>query len=527
MATKVFTTDLKVGMFIADLDRPWIDTPFLLQGFVVEQEDQIAALRTHCLYVMVDRARSIGDEFAAPLPTPTRTVPPVGAHRGGAMAQAAVATAASPKDVAPPPPPQQHEIRRAAPGSEGKHLRLEDISRRTSTRNLVAGDVAPSHLAIAGVGVFSRVVSGFRGLFSRRREKLSATGGYFPPPELVPETPQEYEARAALLPPGIEVKTYANLTSIEEEAPRARAVVVEATDLLDKLMGDIKLGQSFEVERVEEIVDEMVESIVRNPQALMWVARLREQDISAYGHGLQVSVYLTSFGRHLGFPRTQLTNLAQVGLLLDVGKLRLPKALLEKRGRLTDEEFDAAKKHVDIGLEILNETPDFDPDILLGIGQHHERMNGTGYPHGLVGNDIGVFGRMAGIVDCFAALTNHRPYASAVSSYEALRNITAWSGDFFHEALVQQFVSSIGVFPVGSLIELSTGEVAVVVEHSRVRRLKPRVLVVTGPDKTPATFPTMVDLLYEPKMGGADPVFIKRGLAPGAYGLNLSDFYLA
>ncbi len=521
MATKVFTTDIKVGMFVADLDRPWIDTPFLLQGFLLEEEDQVSALRTHCHYVMVDRERSIGDQYAAPPPTPTNTVPPMGTRQGG-MSPAARAATTTSKDVPLPPPPQHEAIRRNAPARDGKFVRLEEISRRTS-----GGDYPPPHIDVANEGVFGRVVSGFRGLFTQRREKLSATGGYFPPPEVVQETPQEYEARAALLPPGIEVKSYANLTSVEEEAPRAREVVVQASDLLDKLMGDIRLGQSFEVERVEEIVDEMVESIVRNPQALMWVSRLREQDIAAYGHGLQVSVYLTSFGRHLGFPRAQLTNLAQVGLLLDVGKMKLPKTLLEKRGRLTDEEFEQAKTHVEVGLSILSETPDFDPEILLGIAQHHERMNGTGYPHGLDGNEIGVYGRMAGIVDCFAALTNHRPYASAVSSYEALRNITAWSGEFFHEALVQQFVSSIGVFPVGSLIELSTGEVAVVVEHSKVRRLKPRVLVVTGPDKTPATFPTMLDLLYEPKMGGHAPVFIKRGLAPGAYGLNLSDFYLA
>ena len=198
--------------------------------------------------------------------------------------------------------------------------------------------------------------------------------------------------------------------------------------------------------------------------------------------------------------------------------------------QVTDNQMSSpqtAKTHVAHGLAILSETPGFDAEILRGIEQHHERMNGSGYPRSLVGEEIGVFGRMSGIVDCFAALTNHRPYAAAVSSYEALRNITAWGGEFFHEALVQQFVSSVGVFPVGSLIELSSGEVAVVVEHSKVRRLKPRVLVVTGPDKTPATFPTMVDLLYDPKMGGEAPAFIKRGLAPGAYGLNLADFYLA
>jgi HD-GYP domain-containing protein (c-di-GMP phosphodiesterase class II) len=377
--------------------------------------------------------------------------------------------------------------------------------------------------------MLGRMVSGFKGLFGgRNKERLSSsTTGAFPIEEAPPETPQEFEARAALLPPGLPVQTYANTTSVEEEAPRAREVVSQAGELLDRLVDDIRLGQSFEVERVEEIVDDMVESIVRNPQALMWVAKLRQEDITAYGHGLQVSVYLTSFGRHLGFPKAQLSQLAQIGLLLDIGKIRLPRELLDKQGRLTDEEFDAAKEHVALGLTILDETPGFDPSILAGIEQHHERMNGSGYPKALVGDEIGVFGRMAGIVDCFAALTNHRPYAAAVSSYEALRNITSWGGDFFHEPLVQQFVSSVGVFPVGSLIELSTGEVAVVVEHSKVRRLRPRVLVVTGPDKTPATFPTMVDLLYDPKMGGEEPAFIKRGLAPGAYGLNLADFYLA
>jgi HD-GYP domain-containing protein (c-di-GMP phosphodiesterase class II) len=259
----------------------------------------------------------------------------------------------------------------------------------------------------------------------------------------------------------------------------------------------------------------------------MWVARLREQDIATYGHGLQVSVYLTAFGRHLGFPKNLLSVLAQIGLLLDVGKMRLPKALLEKQGRLSGEEFEEVKAHVQHSLDILGETPAFDSEVILGIGQHHERMNGSGYPKGLVGEEISVVGRMAGIVDCFAALTNHRPYAAAVSSYEALRSITGWGGDYFHEPLVQQFVSSVGVFPVGSMIELSTGEVAIVVAHNKVRRLKPRVLVVTGPDKTKLPHPSMLDLLYDPKMGGEQGIFIKRGLASGAYGLDLADYYLS
>jgi len=509
-------------MFVADLDRPWVDTPFLLQGFLVEDAEQIAALKTHCEYVIIDRARSIGDEYEPAAIAPVAARKPVTPATG--PAPSAPTSTAAPAAPSPPEPAPATKVKSVAPARSGKVLKIEDVARRGGRSTHPTGNGGNG---ADEEGVLGRMVSGFRGLFGARREKLATSTGGFVAPAEPAETPQEFEARAALLPPGIQVQTYVNQTTVEEEAPRARELVAHASELLEKLVGDIRLGQSFEVERVEDIVDDMVESIVRNPQALMWVAKLREQDIATYGHGLQVSVYLTSFGRHLGFPRAQLSQLAQVGLLLDIGKIRLPRALLEKQGRLTDEEFDEAKAHVQHGMAILAETPGFDADILRGIEEHHERMNGTGYPKALMGEEIGIFGRMAGIVDCFAALTNHRPYAPAVSSYEALRNITAWGGDFFHEPLVQQFVSSVGVFPVGSLIELSSGEVAVVVEHSKVRRLKPRVLVVTSADKTPVTFPTMVDLLYDPKMGGDEPAFIKRGLAPGAYGLNLADFYLA
>jgi HD-GYP domain-containing protein (c-di-GMP phosphodiesterase class II) len=259
----------------------------------------------------------------------------------------------------------------------------------------------------------------------------------------------------------------------------------------------------------------------------MWVARLREKDLTTYGHGLQVAVYLVAFGRHLGFPRAQLAQLGTIGLLLDIGKTRLPRELLEKQGRLTPAEFEQVKTHVALGLEILSATPNWAEEVSEGIAQHHERMNGSGYPHGLRAEAIGIYGRMAGIADCFAALTKSRPYAEAVSSYEALRSITGWGGEIFHAPLAEQFVQAVGVFPVGSLVELSTGEVAVVVSHNKVRRLKPRVLLLTGPDKTPSGYPTMVDLLYDPLLGGDEPAFIRRSLPSGAYGLNPREHYLA
>ncbi|HUQ28639.1 MAG TPA: HD domain-containing phosphohydrolase [Usitatibacter sp.] len=515
MASKILTSDLKIGMFVADLDRPWVDTPFLLQGFLIENEEQILALKTHCEYVMVDRWRSTGAEFEAPpvagpgpartaSSAPIRSTPGTDGHAGTPLSSTQPAVA-KPRVPAPP--------RVNADGTPVRTARFPHSIPYRSARG--AGEA----MASSGPGLLGRLF----GRLKRQDEREQVP----PPPEPPRETPQEFAARAELLPAGIQVHTYADQVSVEEEVPRAQAAVQQASGLLEKLVNDIRLGQSFEIERVEEIVGDMVESIVRNPDAAMWIARLREEDIASYGHGLQVSVYLTSFGRHLGFPKPQLAQLAQIGLLLDIGKIKLPRYLLEKQGRYTAEEYEEAKGHVKHSVEILQHTANIEPEVMEGVEQHHERMNGSGYPQGFVGEEIGIYGRMAGIVDTFAALTNHRPYAAAASSYEALRSISGWAGEFFHEPLVQQFVSSIGVFPVGSLIELSTGEVAIVVAHNKVRRLKPRVLVVTGPDKTRSPHPAMLDLLYENKAGGDEPVYIKRGLPAGAYDLDLKDFYLS
>ncbi len=513
MSSKILTRDLKVGMFVADLDRPWVDTPFLLQGFLIQDDQQIRDLQAHCEYVVVDRARSVGDEFAAPVETASNTM----ARRAAAPSRpGSTPTLTSAAGDRP--------VNGRAAAARGQPVRGASPSPRDAAAPPRYGTEvrAPRPDPAEGGGLFGRMMGGLKGLLRSGKEENSVEGLPFIPDE----TPAAREARAALLPHGTQAQNYRDSVSVEQEVPRARALVAQASDLLEKLVSDIRLGQSFEIDRVEEIVDGMVESIVRNPDAMMWLARMREQDITTYGHGLQVSVYLTAFGRHLGFPKDDLALLAQVGLLLDIGKIRLPKNLLEKQGRLTPEEFETAKLHVNHSIDILSQTPNFDPQVTVGIAQHHERMNGSGYPAGLKGLEIGIYGRMAGIVDCFAALTNHRPYADALSSYEALRNITGWGGDYFHEPLVQQFISSVGVFPVGSLIELSTGEVAVVVAHNKVRRLKPRVLVVTGPDKARVDFPTMLDLLYDAKRGGEEPAFIKRGLPAGAYGLDLTDFYL-
>lgn len=460
MHSKVAVKDLKIGMFVADLDRPWIDTPFPIQGFLIEDQQQIAELQHACKVVTVDRARSTGEEFRK---SATAWKPPV----GKAAEEAKIST---------------------RPDSAAREKR--------------------------GLG---GILGALRGLLRGTERDLPAD---------LADLPSDYR-RDSLLPASVTVTIYPDTRSVEEEVAPARVAFERTSEVLGKLADDVWAGQPVEVDRVQEVVDEMVESMVRNPDALMWVARLREKDITTYAHGLQVAVYLVAFGRHLGFPRAELAQLGTIGLLLDIGKIRLPRELLEKQGRLAPAEFETVKSHVALGLEILSSTPNWPPEVIEGIAQHHERMNGSGYPLGLRGEKIGIFGRMAGIGDCFAALTKSRPYADAVSSYEALRSITSWGGDYFHAPLTEQFVQAIGVFPVGSLVELSTGEVAVVVSHNKVRRLKPRVLLLTSPDKTPSDYPVMVDLLYDPLLGGEEPAFIRRSLPTGAFGLDPRDNYLS
>jgi HD-GYP domain-containing protein (c-di-GMP phosphodiesterase class II) len=195
---------------------------------------------------------------------------------------------------------------------------------------------------------------------------------------------------------------------------------------------------------------------------------------------------------------------------------------------LTEEEFNLVKRHVEYGLEVVSSGPTtVRPEILEGIAQHHERLNGLGYPRGLKGEQIGIYGRMAGIADCFTALTSPRPYAEVLSVSDAMMRLYQWGDDLFAQPLVEKLVQAIGVFPVGSLVELSSGEVAIVVRHNRVRRLQPTVLVIAGRDKLPLMRFATLDLLAAGTGATGGPIHVHRGLPAGAYGLDTSACYLS
>lgn len=418
-------------MYVAELDRPWLDTPFLLEGVLLRNEAELATLRRYCQWVYVDLWYS------------TENV--------ASLIRAAAAAAT-----------HQEDHKRAA-----------------------ARDVGAS----------------------------------------APSAAPALSALELDLPAGLRLQSYAEPAPIEAALPRANQSWSRGADTLRTLMDDLRDDTHSELRDVDQVADDLVASMIETPDAMLWVARLRNEDQGAYQHCLKVAIYLVALGRHMGFPRDDLVRLGLTGMLADVGKIQLPRALLEKPGMLTPGEHDVVKKHVQLGIDALRKSMTLDPSVEEGILQHHERIDGSGYPQGLQGKQIGIYGRMTAIADCFAALITDRPYAKAVAPQEALMLMSKWCGTSFHEALLEQFVQAIGVFPVGSLVELSNDEIAVVLAHNRVRRLEPRVLVLAGPDRRQLDTPFERDLLIGPVDGAGNPIRIARGLPAGAHGLKPRDYY--
>lgn len=509
---------------MADLDRPWIDTPFLLQGFLLDEDEQIQQLRKHCEWVLIDPLRSIGKEFETAAKLARAASSPQTAREQSRQPDVVVVRTATPgaAQVRKPTTATKHTPARQPAPATNKPLTGEfaiSISQRqVSDQNHLAPSATSRDAAKStSRGVWANLRDGVAGLFAKKEAEK-------PEPETPTESTiaSEEHRRPSFIPETVTLTIYEDEVEVEAEMEAATASFERSSDMLDRMAEDIRAGVGIKIENVEAVVNDMVESMVRNPDALMWVARMREQDLNIYGHGLAVAINLVAFGRHIGYPREDLANLGMLGLLLDVGKIKLPRELLEKNARLSADEFELIKDHVELGLDILKDTAKIHPDVLVGIAQHHERMNGSGYPESLLGAQITTFGRMSAIADTYAAVTKPRPYAEAISPHQALQMLSNWSGSQFQGDMVEQFIQSIGVFPVGSLVELSTGEVAVVVTHNKFKRLRPRVLILTEADKRICVNPRSLNLLFDVS---ERPVHIRSGLPSRAYGLDPRDFY--
>ena len=400
--------ELKPGMYVSSLDRPWIETPFLLQGFLIQNENDIDDLNKYCNFVYIDTTMDLSQDS-------------------------------------------------------------EDFS----------------NIAVL------------------KREKVIQA--------LIPHR---------------KLRKHEDSTDITEELITAKPILERFTETVTDIFSRASKTQPIDIEELRAAVSPMVDSIIRNPDACIWLTRLKKTDDYTYQHAISASIWAVALARHLGLPKADLQTIAVGVSLFDIGKMFLPPVLLHKQGRLSDEEFEQIKSHVALGLEKLQENGGINNTIFDIVAHHHERHDGTGYPNQLSGEDIPVFSRIAAIADCYDAITSHRPYAGAISPVAAIKKLYEWRGYAFQTELIEEFIQAIGIFPAGTLVELNTGEVGVVLAEYRTRRLRPKIIQLLDKNKHPLHTFKIVDLLHTTKDSDGSPIEIVDSLEPGSYNLHLQDLNL-
>lgn len=309
--------------------------------------------------------------------------------------------------------------------------------------------------------------------------------------------------------------------SMTEELARASKVKKEATRVVADIMEGVRLGRQVELERVNPVVEGIVSSIMSNEDALLGLTRIRKMDKYIFEHSVSVSVLLTSFAKHLNFPEEDLLQIGIGGLLHDIGKIKTPQNILNKPGKLTDQEFAIMKKHVVYGKELLEAVPGIS-DIILSIAtEHHERLDGTGYLDGKRGDEISLYGQMAAIVDVYDALTADRVYGEGMSPHTALVKLVTWGKSRFNQELLQSFIHCIGIYPIGSLVSLSDARFAVVVESGKKDLLSPKIRIVFDSIKRQFLTPQDVDLSAKQK---GDEIKIISAVDPAKWRISPETF---
>ncbi|OBV37308.1 HD-GYP domain-containing protein [Janthinobacterium psychrotolerans] len=294
--------------------------------------------------------------------------------------------------------------------------------------------------------------------------------------------------------------------SLSMELARATQLRRQAAGMVRAVMADARLGKAVEIDRLQPMVHDITESILRNPGALVGLLRIKTKDDYTFLHSVSVCALMVAFCRSRGLDAATTHQAGLGGLLHDTGKALVPDAILNKPGPLSPEEFDIVKRHPRDGHAILLQTPDLGPIPLDITLHHHERRDGSGYPDGLAGDAIGELAQMAAIVDVYDALTSERSYHKAIPAAEALRKIYEWSKFHFNPVFVQDFMRCVGIYPVGTMVRLESGRLAVVIEAHESNLLAPKVNVFFSTRSNAYIKPETIDLSRGLGFGGGDKI---------------------
>ena len=427
-----------IGMYVSKLDRPWLETPFVFQGFEIRDREELDMLQRYCSTITVDvyRGSLTPVEIRSLLATQS------------AKSKSARATA-----------PRQRE-----PGKLTRWLRNFLLRHRIIRHK-------------------------------QRAPTLKADG--YPVTTTV-----RGEARLAF-------NAYARLCrAYDREGLSAKQRGKVSRRALDKAVGPV------------------IDSILRHPDAMAWTVFSRRQTSHASGRAVGTAVWCVILGRQLGFERQELEELALGGLLLDIGKIRLPPDLIESEGDLPPEQMQVMKRHVDHSLEIVHRSGAFGRTVVDMVEHHHERADGSGYPAGRSHSAIPPFARIAGIADTFDAMTTANPYSPAYAAFDVARMLNEARGQKFDAEVVDQFLRAVGMFPTASVVELNDGTVGLVVEQNRSNALRPKVMLLLDRDRQPLGERKIVELRdLPPDASHANAVWIAQGHPHGAFGIDPMDHF--
>ena len=320
----------------------------------------------------------------------------------------------------------------------------------------------------------------------------------FEKPSESPEAPSDDDPKTGpvQVAPELELPTEVTRVSAAQEMARAAKICVSSKQAVVSMFEEARMGKSVDIGGARQMVDEISDSVARNPEALIGLARLKTADSYTYMHSVAVCAMMVALAKQLGMSESDVRLAGLAGLMHDLGKAVMPTEVLNKPGKLTDAEFKVMKSHPVEGYKLLL-TGDQVDDVVLDVClHHHEKLDGSGYPQGLIGDAISIFAKMGAVCDVYDAITSDRPYKAGWDPAESLRKMTQWANGHFDPSIFQAFVKTMGIYPAGSLVRLTSGRIGVVTEQTGKSLTMPFVKVFFSTKSNMRIAPHVVDLSH-------------------------------